>query len=346
MKKTLFAALALVSMASCSNEEVLEVAQKEAIGFENAFVNNSTRSAYDPSITIDGDNELADFAVYAYVENNILFNGTTVDKTTKNNDLTNTETVWKYAGTQYWIAGAKYNFHAIAPKTGANWTVGENGATRNNVTVSFNNDGNQDLLYAKTDEIEGQASGNGLVGFTFNHALSKVKFSFKNNYDASNAKIMIKDVKILDAYATGTAVFTKNVTWNATSDNATLDLDFGHAIANDGEANNAFASSFGDEIETYKELLLIPYPIADGYKVQFKVELYIGETTTPVRIYTHNVTIPAAKFTPVAGSAYDIMAVIAPENIDPEHTQQPIEFTVTRIDDWGNTNNIDDILKK
>ena len=38
MKKTLFAALALAFVASCSNEEVVEMAQKEAIGFDNAFI--------------------------------------------------------------------------------------------------------------------------------------------------------------------------------------------------------------------------------------------------------------------------------------------------------------------
>ena len=342
MKKTLFAALALVAMASCSNEEVIEMAQKEAIAFNNAFVNNSTRSAVDPSITENGTNPLTDFAVYAYVENNELFNDLTVNKTIENSDLSSS---WKYVGTQYWIAGAKYNFHAIAPKTNAKWSVTENGATRNNVTVSFTNDGNQDLLYAKTTEIEGLASGNQMVGFTFNHALSKVKFSFQNAYDASNAKIMIKDVQILDTYASGTAVLASKVAWTTDAVNATLDLNFGHAIENGGTQNIAYASSFGNEIETHKELLLIPGEIEDGYEVQFTVELYIGEETSPVKTYTHNVTIPADKFTPAAGTAYDILAIITPENIDPENEQEPIEFTVTKINGWGNTNNVDDILK-
>ena len=66
MKKTLFAALALVAMASCSNEEVLEVAQKEAIGFENAFVNNSTRSVVDPSKTATDFHSA--FKVFAFVD--------------------------------------------------------------------------------------------------------------------------------------------------------------------------------------------------------------------------------------------------------------------------------------
>ena len=343
MKKTLFAALALVAMASCSNEEVLEMAQKEAIAFNNAFVNNSTRSAVDPSITENGTNPLKNFAVYAYVENNELFNGLEVSESITNDELTNS--TWKYEGTQYWIAGAKYNFHAIAPKEDANWSVTENGATRNNVTVTFTNEGTQDLLYAKTAEIEGLPSGNGLVGFTFNHALSKVKFSFENAYDASNAKIKIKDVQILGTYKSGTAVLASNVAWTTDAANATLDLNFGHAIENSGTENTAYASSFGNEIETHKELLLIPGKIEDGYKVQFTVELYIGEATSPVKTYTHNVTIPADKFTPAAGTAYDIKAVIAPENIDPDHSQEPIEFTVTTINGWVNTNKVNDILK-
>ena len=109
MKKTLFAALALVSMASCSNEEVLEVAQKEAIGFENAFVNNSTRSVSDPSYA--SNKMFNNFKVYGFVNGSALW--------AEGEDVTG-PTTWTYANTQYWINGANYTFHAVAPATG--WT--------------------------------------------------------------------------------------------------------------------------------------------------------------------------------------------------------------------------------
>ena len=79
MKKTLFAALALAFVASCSNEEVVEMAQKEAIGFDDAFINNSTRSTIDPSYT--ETNMFVDFGVYGFVEGSTLFNNVNEDTT-------------------------------------------------------------------------------------------------------------------------------------------------------------------------------------------------------------------------------------------------------------------------
>ena len=45
MKKIFLIGLAATAMlASCSNDETVEMAQQKAIGFSNAFVNNGTRS--------------------------------------------------------------------------------------------------------------------------------------------------------------------------------------------------------------------------------------------------------------------------------------------------------------
>ena len=49
MKKLFMIGLAATAMlASCSNDETMEMAQQKAIGFSNAFVNNGTRSIVDP----------------------------------------------------------------------------------------------------------------------------------------------------------------------------------------------------------------------------------------------------------------------------------------------------------
>ena len=54
MKKIFLIGLAATAMlASCSNDETVEMAQQKAIGFSNAFVNNGTRSIVDPSFTTD-----------------------------------------------------------------------------------------------------------------------------------------------------------------------------------------------------------------------------------------------------------------------------------------------------
>lgn len=49
MKKLFMIGLAATAMlASCSNDETMEMAQQKAIGFSNAFVNNGTRSIVEP----------------------------------------------------------------------------------------------------------------------------------------------------------------------------------------------------------------------------------------------------------------------------------------------------------
>ena len=200
MKKIFVAILVAATLVACAKEDVISQ-NNEAIGFKQAFVDNSVRSVVDPSLTAA---TLTDFAVYGFVEGATLFDGTTVSQSIVNNDLQNT--TWDYEGTQYWIAGAKYNFNAIAPKTNGGWT--KTAASKDGVTLSFENNGTTDLLYAKTAEIEGKATGNGLVAFSFSHVLSKVKFSFVNNYNASNAKIKVSNIQITDAYQTATVALS------------------------------------------------------------------------------------------------------------------------------------------
>ena len=346
MKKTFLAILVAATLVACAKEDVISQ-NNEAIGFKQAFVDNSVRSVVDPSLTAA---TLTDFAVYGFVEDAVLFDGTRVAKVGSANEITNTElsSDWKYEGTQYWIAGAKYNFNAIAPnKTNGGWT--ETAASKDGVTLSFENNGTTDLLYAKTAEIEGKATGNGLVAFSFSHVLSKVKFSFVNNYNASNAKIKVSNIQITDAYQTATVALSASApAWSAPT--GTLNLNFGQATddqaTNDVKESVEVAYAFGATYESHNELLLIPVAgpaetevEVDGqkvtkkaYTVTFTVELFIGDAATAVKTYTHTVKVPV---TPEAGKCYDIVATITPENIDPEHQQEPIEFTVNTLPGWG-----------
>lgn len=341
MKKTLFAALALAFVASCSNEEVVEMAQKEAIGFDNAFVNNSTRSVNDPSITTDGANSttpLANFAVFGFVGSDqattpaVLFDGVEVNKTITNSELTKTD--WKYAATQYWITGATYNFSAVAPFANKKWE--KTAASKDGVTLSFENTGTQDLLYAQSEaNITGQASNNPAVAFTFNHILSKVKFTFKNEYNATASTIRVKNIVITNPYKTGNVALTASTTsWTDRATAEGFTLNFGNAATTAVNAEEAFA--YDNEIESYNELLLIPNTVEgakDTYNVTFTVDLLVSGTV--IKTYNHTATV---EFKPEPGKSYDIKAVINAENIDPSTEQEPIEFTVTRINGWDNPN--------
>ena len=329
MKKIILAALAVASFAACTKTEVVGVTESNAIAFDNAFVDNATKSVNDPSLT---SGNLTDFAVYGFVEGAVLFDGTKVSQDIENDDL---ESDWKYEGTQYWIAGAQYNFNAVAPMTAGGWTKTE--AVAASTTLSFTNNGTTDLLYA-TAAQEGKAEENAQVAFTFRHVLSKVKFSFENAYNATNATIKVKNIKITNPHKTATVVLTAATAWsNQTADD--LVLEFG--MATDDEATTGVkedaevAYAFGKTYESHNELFLIPsatYP----YNVTFDVDLLVSGQR--IDTYTHTVT---ANFAPVAGNSYDIKAVINATNIDPANEQEPIEFTVSTLPGWGDANNVD-----
>lgn len=353
MKKVIFALAAVVALAACSQEDVIVADKGAAIGFDT-FVENSTRSVYDPSLTAT---TLQDFAVFGYVEGAVLLDGVRVAKNGAGMDADDyagqTKTEWKYEGTQYWIADANYNFNAVAPKTDGNWTVVKKDADENVVTnatqttISFTNDGETDLLYAYATAL-GANEGNKEVKFNFRHVLSKVKFSFENAYNATNATIRVENVKIKDAYASGVATLNANTAWAPASNN--LVLDFGKATdAADTDAKEAVdvAFAYGKTYESYNELLMIPgagattYTIngveSQVYTITFDVVLLVSGKE--IDKYEH---IIYTTFAPEAGMRYNLKAVIDATNIDPAHAQEPIEFTVNSLIDWGNGNTADD----
>lgn len=337
MKKLFTILAAAATLVSCANEDVVRENMGEAIGFDNAFVENSTRSVNDPSYSSAvGGKMFTDFAVYGYVENAPLFDNVQVSGSALNG-------AWTYTNTQYWIAGAKYNFAAVAPYANGVagvFSVAANGDNYVGTTVlPFTNTGTNDVLYAQNAQVLGAADGNAKVAFTFRHILSKVKFSFENDYNASTATIKVYDVKIVDAYETATATLGVNST--AWADHAgTLALAFGNAVADGTKAtdtNATDADAFGSGVtqESYNELFMIPGegPTAveakKTYTVTFKVDLLVNNTL--VKTYNHTIN---AEFAPEAGKSYDLKATINAENIDPENEQEPIEFTVTEITDW------------
>lgn len=331
MKKIFVAMLALAAATACSNDELVSV-NREAIGFDNAFINNSVRSVETPGYS--QSNMFNDFAVYGFVEGASLFNGVKVSKNGSGLDAGKyagqTSTDWKYEGTQYWIAGANYDFYAVAPFNGG-WSV-KTGTTPSDAgaILSFTTtDGNQDLLYAPIVAREGALQGNVAVAFTFKHILSKVKFSFKNGYNASAATIRVKNINITNAYATGEATLAAAATWDNQS--GTKAIAFGNAAEAATDADYDYA--FGTTVESYSERLLIPGAVTNGYNVTFTVELLVSGQKVATYNHTAKATID---FQP--GQSYDITAEITASNIDPEHSQEAIEFTVTKIEDWTENN--------
>lgn len=330
MKKIFLIGLTAAAMlASCSNDETVEMAQQKAIGFSNAFVNNGTRSSVDPSFNSDN---LKDFAVYGFAENAQNFKGEKVYKV----EGTNT---WKYDNLQYWVPGNTYTFGAIAPHSVAanvsNVTL-PTGATKVEMEVAFTNtdDVKQvDLLHAAPAQIAGTAvtpTYEAAVSMTFYHQLSKVKFSFENAVGAGHY-VKVKDVKITNAYKTGTWKVTGEPanTWSNQADK-TLELNFGNVVANGATANVAANIAFNETLESYYEKLMIPMDASATYTVTFTVDLCAGDAVLKSKTFTTQISGVEFKL----GYCYDFKASLNADNIT-DDPLKPIEFTVIKVEDWN-----------
>lgn len=327
MKKIFLIGLTAAAMlASCSNDETVEMAQQKAIGFSNAFVNNGTRSVVDPSFTTTS---LNDFAVYGFTQNGQIFNGEKVSKG---------GAAWSYDNVQYWVPGNTYTFGAIAPHSAANVSDVKlpEGATKVEMKVAFTNtDADQvDLLHAEPAQItDVTATYTTPVSMTFNHQLSKVKFSFQNSVGAGY-NVKVSNVKITDAYEKGTLTVgaTEN-TWSNQTDKA-LVLNFGNVVADGATADEAAVIANAATLESYNEKLMIPMVSSATYTVTFTVELF--KDNVPLGTYNHTVQIKNVEFK--LGYCYDFKATLTHENIvDPENPLKPIEFKVDGITDWNQT---------
>lgn len=328
MKKIFLIGLtAAAMMASCSNDETVEMAQQKAISFSNAFVNNGTRSIVDPSFTTEN---LTDFAVYGFTQKGQIFNG---EKVSKGGTAS---TGWSYDNVQYWVPGNTYTFGAIAPHRAANVSDVKlpEGATKVEMKVAFTNtDADQvDLLHAAPTQIAGTAvtpTYTEPVSMTFNHQLSKVKFSFENAVGAGY-NVKVSNVKITDAYKEGTlTVAATGNTWGGQT-NKTLELNFGNVVADSSSTEASFIANAAT-LESHNEKLMIPMGSSAIYTVTFTAELYKGNVL--LGIYPHTVEIKNVEFK--LGYCYNFKASLTHENITGPDKLNEIKFNVTSVGNWN-----------
>ena len=321
MKKIFVAVLAMAGVVACNTVDTLDVPQNPEIRFANAFVENATRAdeALDPSTTT---NTLTAFDVWGFMDE---VAGTVF----VNEDVTGSKNNFTYANTQYWAPGHKYYFYAVAPMNSANVEVvpaTEDAAAKAGLgTINFKNiDGTEDLLYAAQQAVDAPAFGEAkTVMLTFNHLLSKVKFTFTNGFANDNAKIVVTNIHIADAPKTATATLTGNW-WEANpwkDYEGTTDLAFGDA----GEILR------GAKQQSADERLTLPAPATQVYNISFDVELFLGK----VSAYKGSKTAVVKDIELEIGKAYNFAATIDQTNITEDGSElQPIVFDVEVVKDW------------
>lgn len=303
MKKFLFLGIAATAMfASCTNDEMVEMNPQSAIGFET-FVDKSTRAT---DVT---KANLTAFEVYGWRTKDATEQIFDAQAVTANNG------VCTYSPLQYWVGGYKYDFEAVAPKSG------EKGVTVNDTygasTITFASDSETDLIYASASKDLSSydygtlAAAPVVVDLTFGHLLSRVKFTFINGADANSvAKIAVTDVKITNAGTTGDYT-PSNGTWAAATETGEVTFASTDITGIDG----------GESGET-EHKYLIPYNVKD-YSVSFTVTMTQGSVSDS---FNYTVKLPETT-TLVKGNSYNFKATFNPG--------QPIVFTAD-VTPWNN----------
>lgn len=297
-----------LALTACNNDETVEVAKGNAIGF-NTFVNNSTRAT-------DTDNtNFKSFKVWG-----LMNNGTQTGTPFVGIDVTKgADGAWSYTTPVYWEKGYAYSFVALAPNDAYTFTAPSVINTWGSLTFD-NKTGETDLLYAthKQGTVEGNTCP-AAVNMIFNHMLSRVRFQFENGM-LDGSELTVTNVKITDAYTNGTATLAEgltNLTW--ATDATTGELTFDNAakvdIAKDAKC------------ETGHKYMI---PATKAYNVTFTVTRKHNGVTD---IYNHTVNLPETTMT--QGLSYQFVAKFTANNIDPDNELCPITFTA-EVKGWEN----------
>ena len=306
-----------LALTACNSDETVEMSKGNAIGFKT-FVNNSTRTATD--VTTES---LEEFKVWGLMnkeegKTGTPFVGVEVTKGADKN--------WTYGTPVYWEKGYAYSFVALAPNDAYTFTAPKAINTWGSLTFE-NGAGETDLIYAAAKQAT--VTGDGCpasVNLTFNHMLSRVRFQFENGM-ADGSKLTVSNVKINDAYTSGTATLADqlaNLSWAPGQTTGALEFGGAAAMEQNGKAETA-----------HKYMI----PATKAYNLTFKVtRVHHGVTD----VYNHTVTLPETTMT--QGLSYQFVAKFTAENINPAEELCPITFTA-KVNPWAEFGNTDFNLK-
>lgn len=316
MKKSLFLlGVAVAALTSCTNNEVMEVAENRAIGF-SSFVGNTTKAATE----FTGSATSADIYVIGYYGEN----DGELNQPVFKNELGST--------LYYWNEGKDYIFGAYADgKTGKFDNVAFDPA-QSVLTFTDYTPSTKDLVAAVSDKVENvTAASQGAVSLSFKHMLAQVGFTF-NTQVGQEYTLAINNIQIEKAIKTATGTYTK-------SGDA---IDWQGSATGEGEASYAYTDiadlANGTTNSNSEYNLVIPQTVS-GIQVTFTASIS-GVGIDPAK--TRKITVPlptTSVSTWTAGYKYNYTTTINAEDITDE--LKPIEFTVTEIPTWTDGGNTD-----
>lgn len=326
MKRGLFMlGVAVAALSSCSQSEILEVAEGRAIGF-SSFVNNNTRVVNE--VTKDNLSEYYVFGNYG--------NDGTSDWSGQafNNELNTT--------LYYWQPGKIYRFGAYADgnggkiaSSGEDATVSFDAATPKLTFTNYTPDDKKDLVAAVTgnETADTYISSKTHVPLNFKHLLSQVKLTFTSTA-AATYKLTISDVRIEGAVSTCTGEYTTTgVTWNTVGSTTKN----GYVYDFFGTEDRVISSG----VSQYQSKLVIPQSGTGQLYVYFTATIK-GEKPSGSTISTKNfkaalghtvADVEANAWEP--SYCYNYIANVEIENIvDNKDDLVEIEFDVKGVEEW------------
>lgn len=305
MKKGLMMlGIATMMLASCTNEDVLNVSDSRAIGF-NTFVNNNTKAVTDITTA-----SLSKFYVFGDYDE-----GASVA-------FSNTEVIGSQGGTYtpvnpaYWQTGKTYEFGAYSNGNASLIASFSNGAL---TITGYSVDDAKDLIAATASEIAAPAAGEDKsVPLTFKHLLSKVKFTFSTTAVPEAFRMEVSNLTFKGIKTAATCVFSNNTIstkWTGTEGDYTI------ATLGDYAVTDGFAST--------EDILVIPQSNTD-IEASFTVTIYDENTNEEIATNDFTASLDCTEW--VEGYVYNYTATINPDKVD--GNLKPITFTVTKVEDW------------
>lgn len=213
-KSYLFAAAsATLMLASCTQNEVVEMPATRAIGF-GTYVGNTSRAVSETTDiflqnnTATGGNGFYVFGVYKDGAEEV----TVFDGKSNQSHVSYDGVAWGYEPINYWLFDKTYKFAAYGPAAALNKGEASFDYLSNALTIkNFSSEGKLDLVVAEADKkgytvktpAEGADATVSTVPFKFFHALSKVRFTFVNGW-RNHVTLTVSEVKISGVKHTGT----------------------------------------------------------------------------------------------------------------------------------------------
>ena len=329
MKKLFILAAAIVAFASCSkNEPQATVVPTREIKFATAAETRATTATVETATTLQTNG----FSVWGYMMT--APQATIFEKVDVK--YNSTSRVWEPvedADVKYWSAGNKYWFSAMAPKSLEDYySFTTDGTTHNQSISEFTiaaDNSTPDLIVAKPAYavLGDNETSNEAVGLTFDHMLSRVKFTFTNKFADDNVTIEISNVTLNDVLAKGDATITSTgvATWTPNGD-GTIDAVY-------GTENEIVANAAQNEVKETVYRYIIPQTAT--YTVSFDLVVKADGQTVLTKSYK-DVSLANTAF--VNGKGYVFNANISGDLLEEE--LHPIQFTV-KVTEWVDNDPVD-----